>query len=233
MTGPGPEAQRRMSAQPPEMLEARIPKGDVPEVYRRLAPRYDAWAKRAEAKARNRCLELAGIRDGEAVLEVAVGTGLAFVEILRRNPHGRNEGIDITEEMLARARRRAERVGVRNYRLQVGDAYNLEFPDETFDVLINNYMFDLLPVGDFPKVLSEFRRVLKPGSRLMMVNMTKGERWYHSLWEVIYRIRPAWLGGCRGIHVVPFLDAVGFKELSREYVSELGFASEVVRAIKM
>ena len=34
----------------PEMLEARIPKGDVPEVYRRLAPRYDAWAKRAEAK---------------------------------------------------------------------------------------------------------------------------------------------------------------------------------------
>jgi len=221
-----------MSAHRSDMLEARIPRGDVPAVYRRLAPGYDAWARRTEVKARNRCLELAGIRDGEAVLEVAVGTGLAFVEILRKNPHGRNEGIDITEEMLARARRRAEWMGVRNYRLQVGDAYHLEFPDETFDVLINNYMFDLLPVGDFPTVLSEFRRVLKPGGRLLMVNMTRGERWYHRLWEVVYRIRPAWLGGCRGIQLVPFLEAAGFQVSSREYVSELGFASEVVRAIK-
>ena len=221
-----------MAAHPPEMLEARIPKSEVPDVYRRLAPRYDAWARRAEAKARHRCLELAGIRDGEAVLEVAVGTGLAFVEILKRNPHGRNEGIDVTEEMLARARRRAERAGVRNYRLQLGDAYQLEFPDETFDVLVNNYMFDLLPVADFPKVLSEFRRVLKSGGRLLMVNMTRGERWYHSLWEMVYRIRPAWLGGCRGVQVAPFLEAAGFKEASREYVSEFGFASEVVCAIR-
>jgi ubiquinone/menaquinone biosynthesis C-methylase UbiE len=221
-----------MSAHPPEMLEARIPKADVPEVYRRLAPRYDAWASRAEAKARNRCLELAGIRDGEAVLEVAVGTGLAFVEILKQNPHGRNEGIDITEEMLAQARLRAERLGIRNYRLRLGDAYHLEFPEDSFDVLVNNYMFDLLPVGDFPTVLSEFRRVLKPHGRLVMVNMTRGERWYQSLWELVYRIRPAWLGGCRGIELSPFLAAAGFEELSREYVSELGFASEVVRAVK-
>lgn len=221
-----------MSTREPEILEARIRKSDVPEVYRRLAPHYDAWAERAEAKARRRCLELAGIRDGEAVLEVAVGTGLAFVEILKRNPYGRNEGIDITEEMLARARQRAAEVGVPGYRLQVGDAYHLEYPDASFDVLVNNYMFDLLPVGDFPAVLAEFRRVLKPGGRLMLVNMTKGERWHHALWELVYRIRPAWLGGCRGVQLVPFLEAAGFAVASREYVSELGFASEVVRAIK-
>jgi len=214
------------------MLEARISRADVPRVYRHLAPGYDAWARHTEGKARDRCLELAGIRDGEAVLEVAVGTGMAFVEILKKNPHGRNEGIDITEEMLARARRRVEWMGVRNYRLQVGDAYHLELPDETFDVLVNNYLFDLLPVGDFPTVLSEFRRVLKPGGRLVTVNMTRGERWYHSLWEMVYRIQPAWLGGCRGIELVPFLEAAGFQVSSREYVSQLGFASEVVRAIK-
>jgi demethylmenaquinone methyltransferase / 2-methoxy-6-polyprenyl-1,4-benzoquinol methylase len=221
-----------MSADEPKILEARIPKSDVPKVYRRLAPHYDAWARRAETKARNRCLELACIRDGEAVLEVAVGTGLTFVEILKKNPHGRNEGIDITEEMLTRARQRAAEIGVSGYRLRVGDAYQLEHPDATFDVLVNNYMFDLLPVGDFPHVLGEFRRVLKRGGRLVMVNMTRGERWYHGLWELVYRMRPAWLGGCRGVQLVPFLEAAGFTVESREYVTELGFASEVIRAIK-
>jgi len=221
-----------MSVHEPAILEARIPKADVPKVYRRLARHYDVWARRAEAKARARCLEVAVIRDGEAVLEVAVGTGLTFVEILRRNPHGRNEGIDITEEMLTRARQRAAAVGVRGYRLEIGDAYHLEYPDATFDVLVNNYMFDLFPVGDFPAVLAEFRRVLKPGGRLVMVNMTQGERWSDALWELIYRIQPAWLGGCRGVRLVPFLEAAGFQVASREYVSEFGFASEVVRAIK-
>lgn len=221
-----------MSVHEPEILEARIQKSDVLRVYRHLAPRYDAWARRAEAKARARCLELANIRNGEAVLEVAVGTGLTFAEILRRNPDGRNEGIDITEEMLARARRRAARVGARNYRLQLGDAYHLGYPDGTFDLLINNYMFDLLPLEDFPIVLGEFERVLKPGGRLVMVNMTKGERRSHSLWEMLYRIRPSWLGGCRGVRLAPYLVAAGFKEPSREYVSEFGFPSEVICAVK-
>lgn len=223
-----------MPIQEPEILEARIRKSDVPLVYRRLAPRYDAWAKRAEAKARGRCLDLANICNGEAVLEVAVGTGLTFAEILRRNPDGRNEGIDITEEMLALARRRAERVaaGKDNYRLQVGDAYHLEFPDETFDVLINNYMFDLLPQEDFATVLAEFRRVLKHGGRLVMANMAKGDRAWDVLWELIYRIRPSWLGGCRGVRMAPHLEAAGFKELRREYVSELGFPTELTCAIR-
>jgi ubiquinone/menaquinone biosynthesis C-methylase UbiE len=216
----------------PDILEARIAKSDVPEVYRRLAPHYDAWARRTEGRARRRCLELAAIRDGEAVLEVAVGTGLTFAEILRRNPHGRNEGIDITEEMLAVARRRAAEVGVRGYRLEIGDAYHLDHPADSFDVLVNNYMFDLLPVGDFPTVLAEFRRVLKPGGRLMMANMTKAGRWSDALWEQVYRVRPAWLGGCRGIRLSPFLEAAGFTVESRETLSELGFASEVIRAIK-
>lgn len=221
-----------MPAHGHDILEARVPKRDVPEVYRRLAPGYDAWAMRTEVKARSRCLELAGIRDGEAVLEVAVGTGLAFVEILKRNPHGRNEGIDVTEEMLERARRRAAESGVRGYRLEVGDAYHLDYPEATFDVVINNYMFDLLPVGDFATVLAEFRRVLKPAGRLVLVNMTKGKHWYEGLWELVYRMRPAWLGGCRGVRLEPFLEKGGFGVTSRECVSQFGFASEVIRAIK-
>jgi ubiquinone/menaquinone biosynthesis C-methylase UbiE len=212
------------------MTEARLDKGRVPDTYRRIASVYDAWAWLTERKARKLCLDLASIRDGESVLEVAVGTGLAFESILKANPSGRNEGIDLTDAMLARAEHRAARSGNSNYRLRVGDAYALDFSDDSFDVVINNYMFDLLPSSDFRTVLDEFRRVLRPGGRLVMVNMTQGERWYNGLWQLIYRVSPALLGGCRGVRVSSYLIALGFDEVERTYISQATFPSEVIAA---
>ena len=213
-------------------LEAKIKKSAVPKVYGNIAPKYDTWGKLTESKARNRCLELANIQNGESVLEVAVGTGLAFVEILKVNPEGRNEGIDITEEMLIRARKKAEDLGIKNYRLSVGDAYDLQYGDNAFDVLINNYMFDLIPENDFSTVLGEFNRVLRSGGRLVLVNMAKGEHWYNLIWEKIYQVNPALLGGCRSVYLVPYLESLGFREIRREFISQLTFPSEVVYAIK-
>ena len=97
------------------MPDARIEKDQVPDVYSRIAPLYDLWAWLTESHARRRCLELAAIQDGEDVLEVAVGTGLAFVEILEANLSGRNEGVDLTAAMLSRAERKATRTGHPNY----------------------------------------------------------------------------------------------------------------------
>jgi len=213
------------------MLDAQVEKGRVVDIYRKIAPSYDLWARLTESRARDRCLELAAIQNGEDVLEVAVGTGLAFERILATNPSGRNEGIDLTEAMLIRAQRKAARSGTKNYRLRVGDAYDLDFPDDSFDVLINNYMFDLLPQQDFPTVLAEFRRVLRPGGRLAMVNMAKGERWYNGIWQRIYRISPALLGGCRSVSLLPQLEACGFRQTRREYMSQLTFPSEIVFGI--
>lgn len=213
------------------VLPAAMTKTRVASLYRRIAFGYDAWAWLTERKARDRCLELAAIADGEAVLEVAVGTGLAFEKILKSNPSGSNEGIDLTEAMLRRAERRAVRCGTGNYRLRIGDAYHLDFADQTFDVLVNNYLFDLLPEEDFPAMLNEFKRVLKQGGRLAMVNMTKGERWYNGIWEGIYRINPALLGGCRGVELLAYLNACGFTETRREYLSQLTFPSEIVYAV--
>jgi ubiquinone/menaquinone biosynthesis C-methylase UbiE len=210
------------------MVDARIAKADVAGVYDRIARIYDVWAWLTERNARRRCLELAAIRDGEDVLEVAVGTGLAFADILAANPSGHNEGIDLTPAMLARAERKAVRSGTDNYRLRVGDAYHLDFPDDSFDVLVNNYMFDLLPEEDFLRVLEEFRRVLRPGGRLAMVNMTLGERWYNGLWRRLYELNPALLGGCRGVSLLPFLLDCGFEQAKREYLSQMTFPSEVV-----
>lgn len=210
------------------MLDAGIQKEKVSDLYRKIAPTYDLWARLTESKARNRCLELASIKDGESVLEVAAGTGLAFEKILRLNPSGRNVGIDLTEAMLSRARRRAAKSGIENYRLSIGDAYALDFPDDNFDVVINNYMFDLMPEKDFPTVLSEFRRVLRPGGRLVLANMTEGVSWYNRIWERVYRINPAWLGGCRGVQMLPLIEEFSFINIQREYVSQMTFPSEVI-----
>src|SRR5262249_5393687 len=94
--------------------DGTLAKEQVPPVYTALAPYYDLWAILTETRPRRRALDRADIRDGETVLEVAVGTGLAFAEILRRNPSGRNEGVDLTEAMLARARTKAARSSARH-----------------------------------------------------------------------------------------------------------------------
>jgi ubiquinone/menaquinone biosynthesis C-methylase UbiE len=210
------------------MKDARITKEQVPHIYSKIASIYDLWALLTERKARNRCLELAAVQDGEDVLEVAVGTGLAFVEILKANPSGRNEGVDLTAAMLALAEKKARRTGIDSYRLQVGDAYRLKFPDDSFDALINNYMFDLLPERDFRTVLEEFKRVLRPGGRLAMVNMTEGTRWYNGVWGRLYQFSPALLGGCRPVSVLPLMRQCGYQQTTREYFSQFTFPSEVI-----
>ncbi|MFN7952141.1 MAG: class I SAM-dependent methyltransferase [bacterium] len=83
---------------------AGVPPEEIPKIYTRLAPMYDFWARLTESRARE--LAVAHVRDGEHVLEVAVGTGLAFETLVHANPHGRTEGVDLTPAMLERARRK-------------------------------------------------------------------------------------------------------------------------------
>jgi ubiquinone/menaquinone biosynthesis C-methylase UbiE len=177
-------------------------------------------------------LDAAGIRNGETVLEVAVGTGIMFVEILKLNPDGVSEGVDITREMLALAQRKAAAVRAGGYKLTQGDAYELEYPDCRFDVLINNFMFDLLPEADFAAVLGEFRRVLRPGGRLVLANMTVPRHWHQGLWELLYRLSPALMGGCRGVELLHYVEAAGFQEAQRDFVSQLTFPCEIVHGVR-
>lgn len=213
-------------------MAAGLTKSQVRKIYGKFAVTYDLWGKLTESRARKRSLELARIKNGEHVLEVAVGTGLLFVEVLKRNPEGRNEGIDLTEAMLNRAKVRAEKLGVGNFHLTIGDAYHLQFPEDSFDLILNNYMFDLIPERDFLTVLTEFKRVLRHGGRIVLVNMTRGQPWFNRMWDWLYAIRPSLLGGCRGVELTPYVKAAGFDEIRREYLSQLMFPSEIIYAVK-
>jgi ubiquinone/menaquinone biosynthesis C-methylase UbiE len=216
----------------PDILEAKLSKERVPEVYAEKARFYDLWGIFTESKAQKRSLEIANIQDGESILEVAVGTGLTFARVLKQNPSGWNEGVDLTEAMLAKAKEKAAQSGTTNYHLQLGDAYDLAYENGRFDLLINNYMFDLLPKADFPQVLSEFHRVLKPGGRLLLVNMAKGKRWYNHIWENLYKRNETSMAGCRGVAMADPLETNGFTVSHHEYISQMTFPSEIILARK-
>ena len=209
---------------------AKLKKKDVVDVYTQTAPIYDLWGSLTETKARQRSLALAQIQDGMSILEAAIGTGLTFREILRANPNGQNVGVDLTPAMLEKAKARIKKLGMTNYEVAVGDAYDLKFANAQFDLVMNNYMFDLLPEKDFVTVLREFMRVLKPGGRLVLVNMTKGARFYERFWETVYTINPRWLGGCRGVLLSGALQEAGFTHITREAISQFGFPSEIISA---
>ena len=215
-----------------EILGTRYTHQEIVRKYNWIAPIYDLFGLLTESKARQKALDMAAIQNGERILKVAFGTSLNFVEILKRNPCGWVEGIDVSMRMLEKTKKRISKTGRRNYTLHLCDCRHLPFGDGTLDVLMNQYLFDILPVNDFISILLEFKRVLKDGGRVVFVNMTKGERWVNQFFEEIYKLKPPLLAGCRGVMVKPFLEEIGFKEFKRELVSQFGFPSEVVRGIK-
>ena len=206
--------------------------GDAASLYDRLAPVYDIWGRLTESKARNRCLELASIKRGESVLEVAVGTGLAFEQLVQTNPTGRNTGIDISRGMLSRAEHRLRKAGLSNFQLSSASATEIPEPDSSFDVLLNNYMFDLLEEGLWPAVLREFLRVLRPDGRLVLANMTIGEYWGSGIYQRLYKLSPRLMGGCRPVQMSGPLEKHGFTVQLREYCQQMLFPSEIILAIR-
>jgi ubiquinone/menaquinone biosynthesis C-methylase UbiE len=227
-TVPPPETGSSSDRQ--QKLDARIPQQHIAGIYNSLAGVYDIWAYMTESRARDRALELAEIKNGQNILEVAVGTGLAFYKIVKRNPDGTNVGIDISDGMLKKARKRLRQLEKANYELKLGTALNLEAEDHQYDLLINNYMFDLIPYDQMDAILTEFKRVLKPGATLVLAGMTKGEKFGSGIYDKIYRLSPRLMGGCRSVQLSERLQRHGFKIKTREYHQQLLFPSEVIVA---
>jgi ubiquinone/menaquinone biosynthesis C-methylase UbiE len=212
------------------VLEVRREQSQVIARYSRIAPLYELWARLTESRARTRVLELAAVRDGESVLEVATGTGAQLVSLARRNPSGRTVGVELADGMLRRTGRRLANAGLEAIDVYRADALSLPFPDDTFDLLINGYMLDLLPTGDIPTALREFRRVLRPGGRLVLSNMTIGERPWHRHWDALYARGFSVTANCRGVLAAPTLHELGFVDIKREYLAQCTFPTELVSA---
>ena len=112
---------------------------------------------------------LGPIHEGEAILDIGCGAGVDSIIAARLvGPSGAVTGIDLVPEMLARASENARLAGVDNITFQESSAEQLLFPDNSFDMVISNGVFNL--VVDKVKALSEVFRVLKPGGRFLLAD---------------------------------------------------------------
>ena len=109
------------------------------------------------------------IKAGESVLDVGCGGGVdTLLAAMMAGPEGRAAGVEIIPEMLARAEENLKETQLENVAFYQASAEELPFPADSFDVVISNGVFNLIP--DKARALAEVFRVLKAGGRLMMAD---------------------------------------------------------------
>jgi SAM-dependent methyltransferase len=114
---------------------------------------------------------LGKLEQGEVVLDVGSGAGTdSLMAAQMVGPEGRVTGVDMTQEMLAKARAAAAEMKATNVEFVEGEVETLPFEAETFDVVISNGVIDLVPDKD--AVFSEIHRVLRPGGRIQIADVT-------------------------------------------------------------
>ncbi|NOU05129.1 MAG: class I SAM-dependent methyltransferase [Hyphomicrobiaceae bacterium] len=133
--------------------------------YRRWAPVYDHTFGKVAAEGRRHAVEMINQSTGR-VLEVGVGTGLSLPDYKRSLEI---VGIDLSTEMLEKARERVAEEGLSNVTgLHEMDAGELKFANESFDTVVAMYVMTVVP--DPEKVMKELARVCKTGGEVMIVN---------------------------------------------------------------
>jgi len=142
-----------------------LDKVTIEKAYARWAPVYDLVFGAVFDRGRRAAIAAAE-RIGGRILEVGVGTGISLPAYARSN---RLVGVDISLPMLKKARERVETQRLTHVEaLSVMDAGGLALPDDSFDVVVAQYVITAVPHPE--ATLDEFARVLKPGGEIILVN---------------------------------------------------------------
>lgn len=162
-------------------------------------------------------LALAGLKEGEIVLDLGSGGGL---DVLTASKYvgrgGKVYGLDMTDDMLVKANRNKERMGVTNVEFLKGYIEDIPLPDESVDVIISNCVINLSE--DKEGALSEAYRVLKPGGRLAVADVVT----LKDVSSGIRKLAELWCGCIAGTVTISeykrILEKVGFKDVDIEPV---------------
>jgi phosphatidylethanolamine/phosphatidyl-N-methylethanolamine N-methyltransferase len=137
----------------------------VAKVYENLAWAYDFVFGPTLHTGRLQAIKRMGIKAGDRVLEVGVGTGINATLYPRDCAV---TGIDLSDSMLEKARERVARHGITNVRLLEMDAADIKFADNSFDIVYAPYLISVVP--DPVAVAREMHRVCRPGGRVILLN---------------------------------------------------------------
>lgn len=164
-------------------------------VYRRRARHYDLsshayWLLGYRLdRYRREGVEALSLARGDWAVELGCGTGHNFRLLVEKvGPEGRIVGVDLTDAMLAQARRRVDRAGWRNVELVQGNAAEFAFPPRT-DGVLSTYALTLMPA--FDEVIRRAAAAIVPGKRMVVVDFKAPERWPNwSLRAIVPLLRP-------------------------------------------
>jgi len=152
------------------LSHTELDKQTVTTAYARWAPVYDLVFGPVFERGREAAIAAAE-QVGGRILEVGVGTGISLP---RYSANCRLCGVDISEPMLRKAQARVTELGLGNVEgLWVMDAEHLSFPDDSFDVVVAQYVVTTVPNPE--ATLDEFTRVLKPGGEIVLVSRVGAE----------------------------------------------------------
>ncbi|MFA5399988.1 MAG: arsenite methyltransferase [Dehalococcoidia bacterium] len=168
---------------------------------------------------------LATLKEGEVVLDLGSGAGFdCFLASSRVGAAGKVIGVDMTPEMVEKARENARKGGFNNVEFRLGEIENLPVADRSVDIIISNCVINLSP--DKQQVFSEAYRVLKPGGRLMVSDIVLLE----PLPESVQKSVSAYIGCLAGAALKEtYLASIaksGFQNI--ELIDETGFGAEYI-----
>ncbi|HET7513530.1 MAG TPA: arsenite methyltransferase [Gaiella sp.] len=176
---------------------------------------------------------VAELHEGEVVLDLGSGGGIDVILSARRvGPSGAAYGLDMTDEMLALARRNAAEAGVTNVHFLKGVIEQIPLPADSVDVVISNCVINLSV--DKPAVLTEIARVLKPGGRVGVSDIVAEDH----LTPEQRGERGSYVGCIAGAlskrEYEAGLEAAGFEQVSVEFTHEVadGMHGAIVKAVK-
>jgi phosphatidylethanolamine/phosphatidyl-N-methylethanolamine N-methyltransferase len=170
-------------------MRTDIDRNSVLKSYARLAPVYDLVFGKVFERARMEAIA-ATQRIGGRVLDAGVGTGICLPRYTRASSV---VGIDLSEPMLRKARERAIALGLTNIEtLAVMDAEQLDFPDNSFDAVVAQYVVNTVPNPE--GALAEFARVVKPGGEIILINRVGADAGMRRALEAGFAPAGRWLG---------------------------------------
>jgi arsenite methyltransferase len=164
---------------------------------------------------------IAALRPGETVLDLGSGAGIdCFLAASRVGRGGRVIGVDMTPEMVSKARENARRVEATNLEFRLGEIEHLPLPDASVDVIISNCVINLSP--DKGAVFREAIRVLKPGGRIAISDVVATQDLPGELAENVEALTGCVAGAAKVEEMRALLLEAGFETVSIEARSDSG-----------